>query len=150
MAARRSHPWQCDFRAVWGGLDISMLFVLGRIERENDTADGWAQHACAVKFMWRCQLTGDHWHCESFHREKWGVRSTRRPIHARDKVQEFRELVYTFSFAPCREHVMREMIYVVLRPLVRFQVRLHVIPLRLNGVGVIPLFIDESNGVINL
>ena len=47
-----------------------------------------------------------------------GVRSTRRPIRARDKVQEFRKLVYTFSFAPCREHVMSEMIYVVLLPLV--------------------------------
>ena len=52
----------------------------------------------------------------------WEVGSTRRPIRARDKVQEFRELVYTFSFAPCPEHVMSEMIYAVLRPLVGFKI----------------------------
>jgi hypothetical protein len=70
--------------------------------------------------------------------------STQQPIRARDNLQEFRELVYTFSFAPCREHVMREMINVVVRSLVRFQVRLDVNPLRLNVVGVIPLIIDEA------
>ena len=57
-----------------------------------------------------------------------GSWSTQQPIRARDKVQEFRELVYTFSFAPCREHVMREIMNVV-RPLVRFQVRLDVTPI---------------------
>jgi hypothetical protein len=29
MAARRSHPEQCDFRAVAGGVDISVLFLDG-------------------------------------------------------------------------------------------------------------------------
>ena len=75
--------------------------------------------------------------------------STRRPIRAHDKVQEFLELVYTFSFAHCHKPVMREMIDVVVWPLVRFQVHLDMTPLRLNGVGVIPLFTDKSNGVIN-
>ena len=41
------------------------------------------------------------------------------------------------------------MINVVIRPLVGFKVRLDVTPLGLNGVGVIPLFTEERNGVIN-
>jgi len=64
-------------------------------------------------------------------------------------MREFRELLYTFSFAPYSEHVMRETINVVVRPVVRFQERLDVTPLRLSAAGVITFFIDESNGVIN-
>ena len=41
------------------------------------------------------------------------------------------------------------MINVVVRPLVGFKVRFDVTPFGLSGVGVIPLFIDERNGVIN-
>jgi hypothetical protein len=41
------------------------------------------------------------------------------------------------------------MVNVVIRPLVGFKVCLDLTPLGLNGVGVIPLLIDEGNGVIN-
>lgn len=79
----------------------------------------------------------------------WGRGSTRWPIRALDKVQEFRQQVYSFSFAPCREHVLSELTSVVVRPLVGFKVRLDVSPRGLSGIGVIPLFIKERNGVIN-
>jgi hypothetical protein len=58
-------------------------------------------------------------------------------------------MVDSFSFAPCCEHVVCEVVNVVVRPLIGFQVRLGVTPLGLNGVGVIPLLIHERNGVIN-
>jgi hypothetical protein len=41
------------------------------------------------------------------------------------------------------------MVNVVVQPVVGFRVRLDVTPLGFNGVGVIPLLIDEGNGVIN-
>jgi hypothetical protein len=57
--------------------------------------------------------------------------------------------VYSFSFTPFREHVVCEMVNVVIWPLVGFKVPLDVTPLGLDGVGVTPLLIVERNGVIN-
>ena len=53
------------------------------------------------------------------------------------------------ALAPCREHVVCEVVNVVVRPLVGFQVCLDATPLGLNGVRVIPLLTDERNGVIS-
>ena len=94
-----------------------MLFsnVVEGVRGDIVLLDGLVQRACSVTLNWRCQLTGDH--CDSL-RLKKGVWGRRRPIRARDKVQEFRELVHPFSFAPFREHVMGKMMYVVFLPFV--------------------------------
>jgi hypothetical protein len=54
-------------------------------------------------------------------------------------------MVDSFNLARCREHIVGEVVNLVIRPLVEFQVRLHVTPLGLKNFGVILLLIDERN-----
>jgi hypothetical protein len=60
------------------------------------------------------------------------------PIGARDDVQELYERWYSLCLAPRREHVVSQMVTVVLRLIVWPQEDLEAMPRGLYGVGVVP------------
>ena len=59
-------------------------------------------------------------------------------------MQELEERWYSLCVAPPREHVVSEMVTVILRPVVRPQEDLETMPSGLDNVGVVPcVWIDK-------
>jgi hypothetical protein len=78
---------------------------------------------------------------------EWGKKAV---IRVNDDVEEFRELVYVFTSASCREHVMGEMMYVLPLPAIGIKESLNPPPRDFDRVRISPMpLIYESDRIVD-